>query len=175
VVTALLVWRFRLAVERLLARVLAPPLQLLGRVVPRRSPASSDRIETGFERFFDSMEQLTTDRRRLAIALAFSAGGLVLQAGAMWVTFLALGTHISPAVPLFVIPVGTIVSTVPTPGGLGGVEAAHAVLLTGVTATSAPVVGAAIVIHRLGGFLLTNTAGGGALAVLRIQERTDVG
>lgn len=89
-------------------------------------------------------------------------------------TFLALGTHISPTVPLFVIPVGSIASTLPTPGGLGAVEAAHLGLLTGVTAAPVAVVGAAIVIHRLGGFLLTNTLGGGALVLLRVQERTDV-
>lgn len=75
VLAALVVWLFRPTVERLLVGVLTPPLRLLGRVIPRQSPPSPNRIETGFERFFESIEQLATDRRRVAAALVFSAGG----------------------------------------------------------------------------------------------------
>lgn len=109
---------------------------------------------------------MATNPRRLALALGYSTAGLVVQGIAMWLTFRALGTSIPIAVPFFVIPVGTMAAVGPLPGGLGGIEAVHIVLLATTTTATVPVVTAAVVIHRLGGFWLTMTLGGGSMALL---------
>jgi len=168
---ALAGWKRRETVEAVVVRLATPPLRLIARLVPRLSVPTPERVQQGFEQFFGSIERIATDRRRLAKALGFSTLGLVCQATAMWVVFVALGTPIPVYVPFFVIPVGTMASVGPTPGGLGSIESVHVVLLTTMTATPAAVVAAAVVIHRLGGFFLTMTVGGGSLALLRTRAR----
>jgi len=165
------VWYRRDAVERLIVRLATPPLLLLARVVPRVSTPGPERIETGFEGFFDAMDRLAEDRRGLALALGLSTLGMALQGAAMWLTFQALAQPIPIYVPFFVIPVGTMAAVGPTPGGLGSIESVHVLLLTATTGIGAPVVAAAVVIHRVGGFFLTMTVGGGALATLGTRER----
>ena len=165
-----IVWFRRAAVERLIVRLATPPLLLLGRLVPQVSP-TPNRIEEGFDEFFGSIDQLAGDRRGLAVALLLSTLGMVFQGVAMWLTFVALGAPIPIYVPFFVIPVGTMAAVGPTPGGLGGIESVHILLLTATTGVGAPIVAAAVVIHRIGGFWLTMTVGGGAMAALGARER----
>lgn len=171
VVVALIVWRYRDAVEALVVRVATPPLLLLARVVPRVSTPGPERIEEGFDDFFAAIDRIAADRRGLAVALALSTLGMALQGTAMWLTFRALGATIPIYVPFFVIPVGTMASIGPTPGGLGGIESVHVLLLTATTSVGAPVVAAAVVIHRVGGFWLTMIVGGGSMAALQARER----
>jgi uncharacterized protein (TIRG00374 family) len=171
VVVALVIWRYRDAVEALVVRVATPPLVLLARVVPRVSTPGPERIEAGFDDFFDAIDSIAGDRRGLAVALALSTLGMVTQASAMWLAFSALGATIPVYVPFFVIPVGTMASVGPTPGGLGGIESVHILLLTATTSVGAPVVAAAVVIHRIGGFWLTMIVGGGSMAALQARER----
>ncbi|MDH5020180.1 lysylphosphatidylglycerol synthase transmembrane domain-containing protein [Halobacterium rubrum] len=168
---ALAIWYVRDALKATVVRVLTPPLRLLARVVPRVSVPTPERVEDGVREFFASLERLAADPRRLARALALSTLGMVCQATAMWVIFAALGTPIPLYVPFFVIPVGTMAGIGPTPGGLGSIESVHVVLLTAMTGATAPLVAAAVVIHRIGGFWLTMTVGGGSLAVLRARAR----
>ncbi len=171
VVVGTVVWYRRDAVERLVVRLATPPLLLLARLVPRVSTPGPERIESGFDEFFGAVDRLAEDRRGLAAALALSTLGMVLQGTAMWLTFRALAAPIPLYVPFFVIPVGTMAAVGPTPGGLGSIESVHVVLLTATTGVGAPVVAAAVVIHRVGGFFLTMTVGGGALAALGVRER----
>jgi uncharacterized protein (TIRG00374 family) len=173
VAVAAVVWYRRPAVERLVVRLATPPLLLLSRAVPRIETPGPERIEEGFEEFFDSVDRLAADRRGLALALALSTLGMALQASAMWLTFVALATPIPIYVPFFVIPVGTMAAIGPTPGGLGSIESVHVLLLTATTGVGAPIVAAAVVIHRVGGFWLTMTVGGGAMAALGARERLE--
>jgi uncharacterized protein (TIRG00374 family) len=166
-----IVWYRREAVTSLIIRIATPLLVVLGRLVPFVSTPGPERIERGFDEFFSSIDLLATDRRRLVLALALSTLGMVCQATAMWLTFLALGKSIPIYVPFFVIPVGTMAAVGPTPGGLGGIESAHILLLTAATAVGAPVIAAAVVIHRIGGFWLTMMVGGGSMAALQVRER----
>jgi uncharacterized protein (TIRG00374 family) len=168
---ATVIWYRRDAVEALVVRVATPPLQFLGRVVPRVSVPQPEAIQESFDRFFESIDRLLADPRGLALALVASTLGMALQASAMWLTFEALGAPIPYYVPYFVIPVGTMAAIGPTPGGLGGIESAHILLLSSLTSASAPVVAAAVIIHRIGGFWLTMTIGGGSMASLQARER----
>jgi len=161
------VWRWRDHVQRTMVRLLTPVLRRLAAVVPRVSVPTPDRVATGIDQFFRSIERVAADRPRLVAALVCSTLGLVLQATAMWLTFQALGHPIPPYVPFFVIPVGTMAAIGPTPGGLGSIESVHVALLTSLTAVAPPVVTAAVVIHSIGGFWLTMTSGGASFAIVR--------
>jgi len=158
-------WRRQAAVERAIVRIVTPAFEILSSRSPFPVPGP-DRIETGVEAFFVAVGRVATNPRRLALALGYSTAGLVVQGIAMWLTFRALGTSIPIAVPFFVIPVGTMAAVGPLPGGLGGIEAVHIVLLATTTTVTVPVVTAAVVIHRLGGFWITMTLGGGSMALL---------
>lgn len=168
---ATVVWRYRDPVETLLVGLATPPLVALAWLLPRVDTPGPERIRRGFDAFFDSLDTIAADRRGLAGALALSTLGMALQATAMWLSFRALGAPIPIYVPFFVIPVGTMASVGPTPGGLGGIESVHVLLLTATTSVAAPVVAAAVVIHRVGGYWLTVTVGAGALATLQVRER----
>jgi len=170
-VVALVIWYKRDSVKAAVVRVATPPLRAGAKFLPRVPVPTPERIETGFQQFFASIERIATDRRNLAAALALSTLGLALQASAMWVTFQALGAAIPFYVPFFVIPVGTMAAVGPTPGGLGSIESVHVLLLTSMTGTALPTVAAAVVIHSIGGFWLTMTVGGGSMAVLRASAR----
>jgi len=119
--------------------------------------------------FVTGIERIATDRRRLALALSLSALGWAVQAAGLWFAFRALGTTIPPYVPLFVIPLGAVAGGLPTPGGLGGIEAVQITLLAAATTVAAPTVTAAVAISRVGGFFLTTSLGAAAVAALKVR------
>ncbi|AAG18808.1 lysylphosphatidylglycerol synthase transmembrane domain-containing protein [Halobacterium salinarum] len=160
-------WRLRTTIQAAVVRVATPALRWLARVLPRVPVPSPERIEAGIEEFVASVERLAADRTGVLKVIGLATAALLCQAIAMWVVFIALGSPIPIYVPLFVVPVGTMAGIGPTPGGLGGIESVHVALLTALTSAAAPLVAAAVVIHRIGGFWLTMTVGGGSLAVLR--------
>jgi len=164
-------WHRRYALERRTIRALTPVLRGLGRALPRASPPDPETIDERIRRFFGSIERVATDRRGLARALAFSTLGWGLQAGALWVTFVALGRPIPAAVPLIVVPVGAIASATPMPGGLGGIESVHVLLLVATTGVGLPVATAGVIIHRVGGFWLATLVGAAAMGILRARSR----
>jgi hypothetical protein len=164
-------WHRRYALERYTVAGLTPIVQKIYRVVPRRSPPNAAAIDRRIERFFAAIERVATDRRALVVTLSYSTLGWLLQAGALWLAFVALGRPIPIAVPLFVVPFGTIASATPMPGGLGGIESVHLLLLVTTTGVGLPLATAAVIIHRVGGFWLTTVTGGAALGALRVRSR----
>ncbi|MFB6072457.1 MAG: hypothetical protein ABEJ88_05755 [Halobacterium sp.] len=84
---------------------------------------------------------------------------------------MALGSHIPIYVPFFVLPLGTLGSVLPTPGGLGGTEAINVTALTVVTAVAPATIAAAVTLHSVGGYFLTRSVGAAAASVLGVQGR----
>ncbi|MFT4891798.1 MAG: hypothetical protein ACI9YT_002733 [Halobacteriales archaeon] len=164
-------WHRRYALERRTVRAITPIARSLGRALPRVSPPDPDAIDERIRRFFGSIERVATDRRGLIRALAFSTLGWGFQAGGLWVAFVALGRPIPPAIPLIVVPVGAIASATPMPGGLGGIESVHILLLVATTGVGLPVATAAVIIHRVGGFWLTTLVGAASMGILRARSR----
>jgi uncharacterized protein (TIRG00374 family) len=120
--------------------------------------------------FVASVKRVAGSHHRLAAALGFSTLGWVLQALALWLTFVALGSPITVFAPLFVVPLGTLGSAFPTPGGLGGTEAINVTAITLVTGVDPAVVAAAVTIHSVGGYMLTTSVGAAATGVIGVQE-----
>jgi uncharacterized protein (TIRG00374 family) len=140
--------------------------------IPGVTPPSREAVMHRIRGFTDAIGRMTGDRRRLAVAVSLSAVGWGFQAVALWVTFLALDVTIPFYVPFFVLPLGTLASVLPTPGGLGGMEAINVAALTVVTPVAAPTIAAAVTIHSVGGYVLTTSVGAAAASVLGVRNRT---
>jgi uncharacterized protein (TIRG00374 family) len=167
------VWRHRAAAEALLVRVAVPPLRVLARAVPLVAAPTGEDLTAAVEEYAASVGRVARDRRRVAVALGFSTAGWVVQAAGLWVALAALGEPVPLQVPLFVVPLGTAASALPTPGGLGGIETLQVGLLVAATAVPAPTAAAAVAVFSVGGFLLTTSLGAAAAAALRVRGRVD--
>lgn len=171
-VTIAVAWRYRATVERWLVRLSVPPLRGLQWLLPFVKVLDPDTVEARIETFLEGIARVAGDRRRLLLAVIFSTAGWLVQAGGLWIAFQALGATVPVYVPLFVVPLGTIASVLPTPGGLGGIEAVQVTLLVAATDVTAATITAAVAIFSVGGFFLTTTVGAGAVAILQTRERT---
>lgn len=162
-------WRSRYWIERRAIDVLIPLLDRVARFVPRVSPPEPESIEQYVENFFASIERITTDRRAISIAVAFSALGWLLQIVLLWLAFVSIGHRIPFYVPLLVIPIGNIASVAPLPGGLGAVETVFIVLLTSLTGVNAAIVTAAVLIYRGLVYGLPTIVGGSTITLLSVR------
>ncbi|MFB6353228.1 MAG: YbhN family protein [Halobacteriales archaeon] len=115
-------WNHRGGVEYWVLRLLRP-------LVGRTKRFSIEGIRDRIDRFYASVELIADEPRRLAYALVFSYAGWLFFALPLYVAGVTLGLQIEPLLVLFVVPASTVAGLVPTPGGLGGVEAALVVLL----------------------------------------------
>jgi|GEM_PF-280556 len=140
------------------------------RLLPGLDPAHVEALGERVRGFAGAVGRLAVDRRRLAVAIAFSTLGWGLQAVGLWVTFLALDTSIPLVVPFFVLPLGRVGGALPTPGGLGGTEAIVASLLAVLTVADGATIAAAVTIHSVGGYLLTTSVGAAAASALVVSE-----
>jgi len=75
-VAAFVGWRYRYELEDAVVRLLTPVIRWVGRVVPKWSPPTAERIAARIESFFAAIERIATDRRTLLQTLGFSALGL---------------------------------------------------------------------------------------------------
>ncbi|MFB6147067.1 MAG: YbhN family protein [Halobacteriaceae archaeon] len=164
-----LAWRHRRNADSVVAGVVDRVGQPLARVVPRLTAPHPDDIAERVRRFVEALEAVTADRRRLGTAISYSALGWSLQAVGLWVAFLALDAAIPLYVPFFVVPIGTMASVLPTPGGLGGIEAVNVTVITLITGVGAATVAVAVTIHSVGGYLLTTTVGAAAASALGVR------
>ncbi|MFC6940452.1 lysylphosphatidylglycerol synthase transmembrane domain-containing protein [Salinirubellus sp. GCM10025818] len=159
-------WNNRYRVEATVVRLLTPIIRWFGRVLPRRDPPDVHVIEARIERFFHAIERVTGDRRRLAMALGFSALGWLCLSGSLWLSLYALGYPTPFAAMLVVVPIGAIAGITPLPGGLGGVEAVLVALLVPTTGVTVAAATAAVVIHRTATYWLPVLVGGGTAAAI---------
>lgn len=86
-------------------------------------------IRERLEEFYRLLEEITDTGHALGHTLAYSYFGWIFFAAPLYFAGLTIGVRIDPLVVLFVVPASALASFVPTPGGLGGVEAAVTGLL----------------------------------------------
>lgn len=163
-------WRARDRVAALAGRAILPVGRALGRVVPIASPPDEAGIRRRIEGFFAAIERVADDRRQLALALGFSALGWLLLSASLWLSLFALGHAVPFAAVLFIVPLGSVASVTPLPGGLGGVEAALVLLIVPITGVDPATAGAAAVVHRGATYWLPVLIGGSATAVLEANN-----
>ena len=163
-------WRFRERVRSALVAVLAPVFSVIGRITPRFSVPSRDQIRTHVDGFFRAIGRVASDRRRILVAAVFSAIGWFAMCVALWLSIRGLGHTVPFAIAFVVVPVATIASITPLPGGTGGVEAAIILLLVPTTGVSAGTAGAAAIVFRAATYWLPTALGG--LSAVVLESRT---
>jgi uncharacterized protein (TIRG00374 family) len=163
-------WRYREAVERAVVGATAPLFELLGRLAPGRAAPARAAVADRVGGFFETVERIAGDRRALVTALALSALGWVGLAGSLWLSLFALGHPVALAAPLVAIPLGSMASVTPLPGGLGGIEAVLVALLVPTTGLAPATVGAAVLVHRGATYWLPVVVGGAAASAVGASE-----
>jgi hypothetical protein len=170
------VWKPAIVENPLLA-VAAVGYATLGRVSDRaREALDPTTVERRIERFFGALRQLAQHPRRMAIALGYSVLGWLCFVSPLWLSLAALGEPVSPAVVMFVVPIGGITHSLSIlPGGIGAVEGSMAGLLSILTPLSLGMVGTGVLLARLVTYWFRLLLGGGALLYLAVTERSPTG
>jgi len=158
------VWRHRETVENGITRTLTPLAAAAVRLLPNRSPPSEESIRVRVDGFFHAVERVATDRRQLVLALGFATVGWLALSTSLWLSLYALDARVPLAAALLIVPIGSIASVTPFPGGLGGIEAVLITLLVPTTGVTAATATAAVLIHRSATYWLPTVLGGGAAA-----------
>jgi uncharacterized protein (TIRG00374 family) len=159
-------WRNRYRVSEFAVRTAVPAGRLASRVVPRLERPRESQVRDRIGGFFAALERVAGDRHQLALALSFSALGWLLLSVSLWLSLGALGYWVPFAAALFIVPLGSVASVTPLPGGLGGVEAALVLLIVPITGVDAGTAAAAAVLHRGATYVLPVLLGGSATAML---------
>lgn len=155
-------WRYRTKLEVLI-------LRLIGPIATRTGRFSTEGVRLRIEEFFVALERIAASPRKLATALLFSYLGWVFFTLPLYFGALALGFTVNPVVILFIVPASTLAGLVPTPGGLGSVEAALVVLLVALTTLIEPEAFALAVVYRVASFYFSIAVG--AIAAIWVTIR----
>ncbi|MGB9933347.1 lysylphosphatidylglycerol synthase transmembrane domain-containing protein [Haloarcula amylolytica] len=169
-IAAVLGWRHRYRVQAAITRGVAPALATLSDIVPRWSPPSAANIEGRIEGFFSAIERIATDRRTVLQTFGLSAFGWACLSASLWTSLYAVGTPVPVEVVLLVVPVASIASVVPLPGGSGAIETVLVTLLVSTATVSAALATSAVLIHRVGSYLLPTVIGGGVATALGVDR-----
>ncbi|MFW6448063.1 MAG: lysylphosphatidylglycerol synthase transmembrane domain-containing protein [Halobacteriota archaeon] len=153
------VWRYRNVLTPRLVGILVGIARLSNRFVDRVDPPTRPAIRARLRGYVGALETIGANRYRLVAALGWSSAGWLCQMLALWVAFRAVGAPIPVYVPLLIIPVGRVAAAVPTPGGLGGIEAVYVGLIVLITTVPAGAAAVAVTLHSVGGYLLTVSVG----------------
>lgn len=162
-----ILWRNRRRIADAIPGVLAGVDRRIGPALPRFLRSDSIGAERRVDAAVEALEQIAGDRPTLVGGVSASAIGWLLFAAMLWLALRAVGVTVPVAVPLFVVPLATVMDVVPTPGGLGSEDATLVLLLvltTGIPAASAT---AAVVVHRIASVLFPVALGGASVALLR--------
>ncbi|WP_267640874.1 lysylphosphatidylglycerol synthase transmembrane domain-containing protein [Haloarchaeobius amylolyticus] len=172
-VAAYLAWQHRYRVEEAVVRVVSPLVCRVGRVVPRVNPPGPAAIRGRIEGFFATIERVASDRLSLLATLSYSAFGWLMLVVCLWLSLYALGFR-GPdlfVAAMLAVPLGSVASVTPLPGGLGGIETVLLMVLPTVTGIEAASVSAAILLHRLATYWFPVFVGGSAMAALGASEQ----
>ena len=166
-------WRHRYGLEHRAVRWVTPTLRRIAEFVPRVTAPSAESLERRVKGFFEAIERVATDREGLALALSFSTLGWGCQMLGLWLAFQAIGVPISPALAVFVVPIGAIAGATPLPGGAGAIEAVLASLLAVATgpAVTLQVATAAVILFRGIVYWLPTIIGGIVVGTVGVNGR----
>lgn len=163
-----LVWRYRRALVDRTSTTAAALVDRLGS--GRFDPAAVEAdVAERASRFFDQVEEVATNRRRLAAALGLSLAGWLFQTAALLAALAAVGQTAPVYVLVFVIPLANLAGATPLPGGLGGIEAAFVALLVSTTGLAAPDATAAVFVYRAAIYWMPVLLGGGSVVVSGVR------
>jgi uncharacterized protein (TIRG00374 family) len=173
VVAGTFAWRNRYGIEEWLVDAVAPIAAAVDRFVPRVTAPRPEAIRHRIENFFATIERVAEDRQSMAVTLTFSTLGWLMLVFCLWLSLLALGVR-GPdlfVAAMLAVPLGTVASVTPLPGGLGGIETVLLMVLPTVTGVGAATISAVILLHRFATYWFPVLLGGGATTALGAAER----
>ncbi|WP_232701042.1 lysylphosphatidylglycerol synthase transmembrane domain-containing protein [Halobacterium wangiae] len=138
-----------------------------GRVVPRLNDRlSRPQVHGVLDSFFESVEALLNDRRRLALAVGAATLGWLLNVFPLFFSLHAVGLPVSLYVVMVVMPVAGFALALPIPGGVGPLDAALGGLLALFAGYPLGALASALVLFRVATFGPHVAIGGLALTTL---------
>ena len=141
-------WRNRAAVGRYGTRIGSAAGRVLGSVVPSRRLPSPESIRSRIERFSRGVRRLRASPGLLAVGFALSLLGWVFFVTSFWLSLVAVGYRVPFGVVLLVVPTSMLAVVLPSPGGLGGVEAMLVFLTVSLVGIDPAGALAAALVHR---------------------------
>jgi len=129
-------------------------------------------VDANVARYFETFDSVRADRRSLSVAAALSLAGWTLFAVPLYTSAIAVGEPLAFGLVLFIVPVGGLVTLVPLPGGIGGVEFAVAGMVVALTSVDLAVAGAMVLLYRICVYWLPILIGGLSVAYTATNLRT---
>lgn len=138
-------WRKEAFVQRTVVRVVSP-------IAARTDRVSVDSVRHRVVDFYRRLDVIAEHPRTLVYTLVFAYTGWVFFAAPLYLAGKALGVPLDPLLVLFIVPASTLAGVTPTPGGLGGVEAAVVALLVALTPTAPSTAAAVALLYRIASY-----------------------
>ena len=146
-------------------------LGALGRRLPFVTEAAMERL---VRRVGSRLRELGSDRPLLVRAVSWAAANWLLDAACLYVCVAAFHVVMDPVVLLIAYGIGNVLAAIPlTPGGLGPVEWAVALVLRGFGVPAA-VAALSVLAWRLYNFWLPIPVGAGCYVSLRVEHGASV-
>lgn len=166
-------WRTRRRLVAVVGRCVAVPVRLVYRIVPSKTPPSTESVTERVECVVESIELVARSPRRLAGIVLVVALGQVAAAACLWLALDAVGSAVSFPLVLGVLPLAGVGTLVPSPGGTAGVEAALVGLLVSFAGVAVPPASAAVLLYRTATFWAPLPVGGLSALALGGRDAID--
>ncbi|MCG1002339.1 MULTISPECIES: lysylphosphatidylglycerol synthase domain-containing protein [Halobacterium] len=128
----------------------------------------AERVHRGLDEFFATLRRLAADRRRFVTVVAAAHAAWLGWMLPLFVSLLAVGVVVSPAVVMVAVTVSGFARAVPLPAGIGPVDVALGGVLVALTPHSLGELASALVLYRSSMLLVQAMAGGLALWTLDV-------
>ncbi|WP_255167256.1 lysylphosphatidylglycerol synthase transmembrane domain-containing protein [Natrononativus amylolyticus] len=134
------------------------------------SSLSEASVNRRLDGFYDTVDTIAADRRRLAAGVVYAHVGMAFLMSPVYIAASALGYELSLAVVAVVVALGKLGAVVPAPGGTGGVEAVVTAGLTTLGGLEWAAAFTVALIYRLCTYWLTIGIGGVCALALTARE-----
>ena len=165
------VWFLRARATAGLVRLVVGFRRLVGVVSESKAALlTRENVSSRLEGFYTTLELVSKNRREMVIALVFGHLGWLGLATALYATALALNSPVPFGVAMLVVAVSKVGFLIPTPGGIGGVEATLAAALYLVMPVTVAVATAIAILYRFATYWFTVLLGGLTSMALTIDD-----
>ncbi|AUX08707.1 glycosyl transferase family 2 [Halalkaliarchaeum desulfuricum] len=169
-------WQRRTLVVRGMAGVTARIRALVRRLTGRNVGfLRRENVERRFEGFYTTLDLVGRDRRGVLGAIVFAHLGWTGLAVALFATAHAVGTEIPLGIAFLAVAVSKVGFLVPTPGGVGGVEASMATALYLLWPVGFATATATALLWRLSTYWFTILVGGTTAMAMTLRDPTSAG
>lgn len=166
-----LLWVNRKVIGESLLGVSTALGRLLERFAPRRARHFRRRnVTKRFDGFYTTLDLVSRDRRAIGLVCVYAHVGWLMYAAVLYISAVAIGQPIPFGVAMLAVALSKVGFVVPTPGGLGGVEAALAGALVVLLPMSGAIAVAIALLYRLGTYWFTILVGGIASILLSLKD-----